>query len=64
MRVIVDPHLCEANGVCVSIAPEVFDLQSDDAVRVDNSAPLDDLREKIEDAVDGCPRAALRIDEA
>jgi ferredoxin len=28
-----------------------------------NRTPSDDLRERVEDAVDGCPRAALRIDE-
>jgi ferredoxin len=63
MKVSVDPELCEANGVCVSIAPEVFELQADDILLVVNRAPSDDLRERLEDAVDGCPRAALRIDE-
>jgi ferredoxin len=63
VKVTVDPELCEANGVCVSIAPEVFALQADDTLLVVNRTPSDDLRERVKDAVDGCPRAALRIDE-
>ena len=63
MKVIVDPDLCEANGVCVSVAPEVFELQADDTLLVLDRTPSEDLREKVEDAVDGCPRAALRIEE-
>ncbi|MEX2420805.1 MAG: ferredoxin [Actinomycetota bacterium] len=63
MKVIVDPDLCEANGVCVSVAPEVFELQADDTLLVLDRTPSEGLRDKVEDAVDGCPRAALRIEE-
>lgn len=63
MKVVVDRDLCEANGVCVGFAPEVFELQADDTLTVLDPTPPEDLREKVEDAVDGCPRAALRIEE-
>jgi len=62
MRVVVDPVLCEANAVCVSIAPEVFELQADDTLLVRDPTPAESLREKVEQAVAGCPRAALRIE--
>ena len=63
MRVRVDPDLCEANGVCVSFAPEVFELQPDDATVVLIPTPPAGMRAAVEDAAAGCPRAAIRIDE-
>jgi ferredoxin len=63
MRVRVDPDLCEANGVCVSLAPGVFELQPDDVTRVLDESPPPELRAKVEDAAAGCPRAAILIEE-
>jgi ferredoxin len=63
LRVIVDPNLCEANGVCVSIIPEVFELQSDDRLLVLDPSPPEEMRAWVEDAVDGCPRAAIRVED-
>ena len=63
MKVRVDPDLCEANGVCVSFAPEVFELQEDDTLRVLIPMPPEEWRSAVEDAVAGCPRAAIRIDD-
>jgi ferredoxin len=63
VRIVVDRDLCEANGVCVSIAPAVFELEMDDTLRILDPTPSESLRTKMQDAVDGCPRAALRIEE-
>jgi ferredoxin len=63
VRVRVDLDLCEANGVCVSLAPEVFELQADDKLHVLLTAPGEELRAVVEEAVAGCPRAAVRIDD-
>src|SRR5262249_25095957 len=32
MRVTVDPDLCEANGVCANLVPQVFDLDDEDVL--------------------------------
>ena len=34
MRVEVDRDLCEANGVCAGLAPEVFDLDGEDYLHI------------------------------
>ncbi len=34
MKVDVDPSLCEAHGVCMSILPEVFDLDDDEVLQI------------------------------
>ena len=61
MKVVVDRDLCESNGVCVATAPEVFAFDSEDRLVIVQPTPDPDLRAKVEDAVDGCPRAALSI---
>ncbi|MGA9873226.1 MAG: ferredoxin [Rhodococcus sp. (in: high G+C Gram-positive bacteria)] len=56
----VDFDLCEANGVCVGLAPEVFDLNDDDELIVSDADGLPENRDAIEEAIAGCPRAALQ----
>lgn len=58
MEVKVDFDRCEANGVCVGIAPEVFELDDDDQLIVRHPiAP--DQEENVRTAIAQCPRAAL-----
>ncbi|MGH7896391.1 MAG: ferredoxin [Candidatus Binatia bacterium] len=63
MRVIVDPNLCEGNGFCESLTPEIFRVGDDDRADVLASAPDESLRGKIEAAVRRCPRQAIRVEE-
>ena len=51
MRVVVDYDLCESNAVCMSIAPEVFEVRDDDFLYVLQENPPEDLRAKVEEAV-------------
>jgi len=62
MRVVVDPKICEGNGVCVRAAPEVFRLRDDDVAEVLVAEPGEELRAKVEAAVRGCPRRAIRLE--
>nr|WP_296768694.1 ferredoxin [Rhodococcus sp. (in: high G+C Gram-positive bacteria)] len=55
----VDFDLCEANGVCVGLAPDVFDLNDDDELIVSKADRLPENRAAIDGAIAGCPRAAL-----
>jgi ferredoxin len=61
MRVRVNHDLCEANGVCVRLAPEVFELDGDDRLRLKQERPNEGLRAQVEQAVRRCPRQALSI---
>jgi ferredoxin len=63
MKVIVDHNLCEGNGRCAEVAPQVFELRDDDHSYVLIERPPQTLREKIELAVSVCPRQAIRIIE-
>jgi ferredoxin len=61
MKIVVDWDRCEANGVCMRVAPEAFNLDEKDQlhVLVENVPP--EQRAKVEQAVRDCPRYALTL---
>ncbi|MFC6878653.1 MULTISPECIES: ferredoxin [Actinomadura] len=63
MRVRVDPLVCEANAVCVGLAPEVFDLNDDDELDILMPDVPPEQADKVRHAVRSCPKAALSLDE-
>ncbi|RAY13458.1 ferredoxin [Actinomadura craniellae] len=63
MRVRVDPLVCEANGVCSGLAPEVFDLDDDDMLHILRpDVPAEDV-DLVRNAVRSCPKAALALED-
>jgi ferredoxin len=63
LRIVVDRELCEANGVCVRIAPGVFRIREDaEAMELLQPAPDESLRAAVEKAVRLCPRGALSLE--
>ncbi len=63
MRVVVDFDLCESNAVCMTVAPEVFEVRDDDFLYVLDETPDEALRPKVEEAVRRCPKQAIAIAE-
>jgi ferredoxin len=63
MKVVVDHNLCEGNGRCVEVAPQVFELRDDDRSYVLMQNPRQDLRAKLQLAVTLCPRQAISLAE-
>ena len=61
MRVRIDHQLCEANGVCVRLVPEVFVLDDDDRLRLKQEPPPKSLRSRVAEAVRRCPKQALEL---
>jgi len=66
MKVTVDPDICEANAVCVSLVPRLFsiheDEDGDDVLTIANEGDVpEDLAGAVRDAVDRCPKMALRV---
>ncbi len=61
MKVIVDFDLCEANAICMDVAPTVFKVDDNDELQILMENPPEDLRAKVEEAVRLCPRQAISI---
>jgi len=62
-KIEVDWDLCESNGVCMGIIPEVFRLEDDDTLTVLQEDVTPDNEERVRDAVRQCPRQAISIVE-
>jgi ferredoxin len=58
----VDRALCEANGRCVTVAPEMFSLDDDEILHI-APPPAGIGRARMEQAVAACPLSALSLHE-
>ena len=63
MKVIVDYDLCTSNGVCMGIAPEIFEVRDDGFMYVLNENPGPEFDERLSAAVANCPNGAISIEE-
>lgn len=59
LRIEVDRELCDGYGNCVFVAPEVFDLDDDNRVRLLVTVVDESRREEVELAIAECPTRAI-----
>ena len=62
-RIVVDYDLCESNAICMQVAPDLFEVRDDDFLYVLNDTPDDEARERCEEAVNRCPKQAIKLAE-
>ena len=62
MKVKADFDLCEANALCVAVAPDVFEVDDDDYLQLLTDEVTPENEARIRQAVASCPRAALSIE--
>ena len=60
-KIVVDFDPCEANAVCMGVAPELFKVDEEDNLHVLLEAVPDSLADKAGKAVRMCPRQAITI---
>jgi ferredoxin len=63
MKAIVDHSLCEGHARCMDNAPEVFEVRDDDRSYTLIDVIPEELRAKVERAVQTCPRAAIKLED-
>lgn len=64
MRIVVDWDLCEANAVCVKLAPRLFRInEQEEKLKILVERPDENERAVVEKAVRMCPRGALTLEE-
>ena len=62
MKVAVDTQLCQGHARCVTICPDVFDMDDLGNVVVIDDEPPVDLADDVDEAVWACPESAIRIE--
>ena len=60
-KIAVDFGLCESNGICMGIIPEVFDLDDEDYLHVLQDEVTPENEDQIRESVRQCPRQAISI---
>ncbi|MGC5032730.1 ferredoxin [Micromonospora sp. DT229] len=63
MRVVVDYNLCDGNGLCATVAPELFEVDEDDQLHVLDERPGAELWALADQAAQACPKTAISIEE-
>lgn len=63
MKVVVDHSLCEGHARCMDNVPEVFEVRDDDRSYTLIDVIPEELRAKVERAVQTCPRAAIKLED-
>jgi ferredoxin len=62
-RIVVDYDLCESNAICMQVAPDIFEVRDDDFLYVLNETPGEENRARCEEAVNRCPKQAIKLVE-
>jgi ferredoxin len=62
MKMRIDTDVCSGNGVCESIAPDVFEVGDDGIVHMLTEDLTEEMRADLQAACDGCPTQALSLE--
>ncbi len=62
MKITVDFDRCQSNALCMSAAPELFEVRDDGYLYVLIEEPGEAHRERLEEAVRLCPTQAITIE--
>ena len=63
VKVKVDKDKCIGCGVCMALAPEVFEIGEDGKSKVKIEDIPGELLEKVKEAAENCPTNSIEIEE-
>ena len=61
MKIVVDFDVCEANAICMGMAPDVFEVDDDDYLNLLTDEVPESRRSEMQDVVRACPKRAISI---
>jgi len=61
MRVVVDYDKCQGNAQCMSLLPEVFDVDDDGYLTLLDEALPEQMRDRLELVCEECPTQAITL---
>lgn len=62
MKIVIDLETCQSNALCMSVAPDVFDVRDDGFLYVLNEHPEEDRRAAMVEAARLCPTQAITVE--
>ncbi len=63
MKVKVNSDACIGCGACVSVSPDVFEINDDGLSQAKVAEVQDDKKQEVADAKDSCPTGAIEVEE-
>jgi ferredoxin len=64
LRVVIDKPACCGYGLCAEICPDVFKLDANGIVYVNDTLVPEGLEEQAREGAEACPQAALSVEPA
>jgi len=64
LKVVIDKPACCGYGICAEICPEVYKLDGNGIVFVENEIVPEGLEEKAREGAEACPQSALAVEPA
>lgn len=61
LKVVIDKPACCGYGLCAEICPQVYKLDANGMVYVDDPLVPDGLEAEAQEGADSCPQAALKL---
>lgn len=61
MKITVDFDRCQSNALCMSAAPEVFEVRDDGFLYILVEEPGEEHRARVEEAARLCPTQAITL---
>ena len=61
MRVVIDKPACCGYGLCAEICPDVYKLDADGIVYVDDTLVPEGMEALATEGAEACPQAALAV---
>lgn len=61
MKITVDFDRCQSNALCMSAAPEVFEVRDDGFLYILIEEPGEERRAEVEEAAMLCPTQAITV---
>jgi len=62
-KIVVDFDACESNGICMDLAPEVFEVRDDGFLYILQEYPSEEVMPKVEEVIPRCPTQAISLVE-
>lgn len=61
LKVVIDKPACCGYGICAEICPEVYKLDANGIVYLDDEIVPEGLEERAREGAEACPQAALSV---